>query len=114
MAEAGLPDFHVLSWIGLLAPLGTPRPIIERLNAEANAVMAMPEVQQAMRKTNTEPGGGTPEQFAERIRTEIAAYRSYVAKSGLVPESIRSGVRFRGPQPVDRPLTNARSFRGAQ
>jgi tripartite-type tricarboxylate transporter receptor subunit TctC len=86
LAEAGLPDFHVLSWIGLLAPPNTPRPIIDRLNAEANAVMATPEVQQAMRKTNTEPGGGTPEQFAQQIRTEIADYRSFVAKSGLVPE----------------------------
>jgi tripartite-type tricarboxylate transporter receptor subunit TctC len=86
LAEAGLPAFHVLSWIGLLAPLNTPPPIIDRLNAEANAVMATPEVRQALRRTNTEPGGGSPEQFAQQIRTEIAEYRSFVAKSGLVPQ----------------------------
>ena len=86
MAEAGLPEFHVLSWIGLLAPPNTPQPIIDRLNAEAIAAMGTPEVQQVLSKNNTEPGGGTPEQFAQQIRTEIGEYRSFVAKSGLVPE----------------------------
>ncbi len=86
MAEAGLPEFHALSWIGLLAPPNTPRPIIDRLNAAAIATMDMPEVQQTLQRTSTEPGGGTPEQFAQQIRNEIADYRSFVAKSGLVPE----------------------------
>ena len=49
MAEAGLPEFHVLSWIGLLAPPNTPRPIIDRLNAAAIATLDMPEVQQTLK-----------------------------------------------------------------
>ena len=86
MAEAGLPNFHIFSWIGLLAPAGTPQPIIDRLNKEALAVLKLPEVQEVLKKTNTEPGGGTPEEFGKRIREEIADYKQTAAKIGIVPQ----------------------------
>jgi tripartite-type tricarboxylate transporter receptor subunit TctC len=86
MAEAGLPNFHIASWIGLLAPANTPQPIIDRLNKETIAVLQLPEVKEVMKKSNTEPGGGTPEEFAQRIRAEIADYRAVAAKVGIVPQ----------------------------
>jgi tripartite-type tricarboxylate transporter receptor subunit TctC len=86
MAEAGLPNFYVSSWIGLLAPASTPKPIIDRLNKEALAALKLPELQDALKKSNTEPGGGTPEEFGQRIRSEIADYRQIAAKIGIVPQ----------------------------
>jgi tripartite-type tricarboxylate transporter receptor subunit TctC len=86
MAEAGLPNFYVSSWIGLLAPAGTPSVIIDRLNKEALAALKLPDMQDALKKSNTEPGGGTPEEFGQRIRAEIADYRQIAAKVGIVPQ----------------------------
>lgn len=86
LAEAGLPNFNVFSWIGLLAPAGTPQPIIDRLNKEALAVLKLPEVQEVLKKANTEPGGGTPEEFAKRIREEVADYKQVASKIGIVPQ----------------------------
>jgi tripartite-type tricarboxylate transporter receptor subunit TctC len=85
-AEAGLPNFYVSSWIGLLAPAGTPAAIIDRLNKEALAALKLPEMQEALKKNNTEPGGGTPQEFGQRIRAEIADYRQIAAKVGIVPQ----------------------------
>jgi tripartite-type tricarboxylate transporter receptor subunit TctC len=86
LAEAGLPNFYVSSWIGLLAPAGTPQAIVDRLNKETLAALALPEVQAVLRKANTEPGGGTPGEFAKRIRDEIADYKQLAAKIGIVPQ----------------------------
>ena len=85
MTEAGLPGFVVNSWIGLLAPARTPRPIVERMNAAAIAAMASPEISAAQQRSNTIAGGGTPESFGERIRTEIADYRRFVSELGIEP-----------------------------
>ena len=86
LAEAGLPNFYVSSWIGLLAPAGTADAIIDRLNREAQAVLKLPAVEEMLRKLVTEPGGGTPEEFASRIREEIADYKQVAAKIGIVPQ----------------------------
>jgi len=86
LTEAGLPNFYVSSWIGLLAPAGTPDAIIDRLNKEAQAVLKLPEVEEMLRKLVTEPGGGTPEEFGSRIREEIADYKQVAAKIGIVPQ----------------------------
>jgi tripartite-type tricarboxylate transporter receptor subunit TctC len=86
LAEAGLANFYVSSWIGLLAPAETPKPIIDRLNREALAALKLPELQEALNKSSTEPGGGTPAEFGQRIRQEIAEYRQIAAKVGIVPE----------------------------
>jgi tripartite-type tricarboxylate transporter receptor subunit TctC len=86
LAEAGLPNFFVSSWIGLLAPAGTPAPVVDRLNKEARNVLVFPEVLEVLRKANTEPGGGTPEEFGRRIGDEIAEYKEVAAKIGIEPQ----------------------------
>lgn len=83
MAEAGLPNFYVDSWIAMLAPPATPKAILDKLNAAAREVMKDPELQAQLVKMSVQPGGGTPEELGKRIREEVAEYRETAAKIGL-------------------------------
>lgn len=69
-----LPGFEVMSWFGLLAPAGTPRPIVDRIYTDMTKVLAMPDVKEALAKQGFEPNPGTPEQFAKFISAEIAKF----------------------------------------
>lgn len=80
--EAGLPGIYASSWYGLMAPAGTPRPIIDKLNAEANAVLKSPEIQKRMADFGAEVGGGSPEDFGNFIVSEIKRYEGIVKASG--------------------------------
>ena len=84
--EAGIPGVYASSWYGLMAPAGTPRPIIDRLNAEANQVLQSPEIRKRMADFGAEVGGGTPEDFAQFIASEIKRYESIVRLSGAKVE----------------------------
>jgi tripartite-type tricarboxylate transporter receptor subunit TctC len=83
VAEAGLPDFDVTTWYGLLAPAGTPRPIVARLNAEIVRVMNAPELKERLAAMAAEPRTTTPEEFAAYIGEEIAKWGDVVRKAGL-------------------------------
>ena len=63
MIESGLPDFIASSWTGIMAPAGTPKDIIGRLNAEVNAALKSPEMQDRFKKLAAEANPGTPEDF---------------------------------------------------
>ena len=71
VSEAGLPGFVFDFWIGLLAPAKTPRPIVNKLNAEVRKVMAQPEVIERMAKLGAEPMPMTPERFDAYIKEEF-------------------------------------------
>jgi len=83
MAEAGLPGFEVTSWFGLLAPANTPAAIVSRLNAESVKVLALPEVTGALKKLGFDVVGGTPEQFAAHIKSEVAKFTKLVKATGI-------------------------------
>jgi len=70
IAESGLPGYEASSWYGVLAPAGTPREIVARLNAELVKALAQSEVRTSLLAEGAEPAGGTPEQFAAHIRAE--------------------------------------------
>lgn len=76
------PGFDAVTWFGILAPAGTPRPIIDRLNAEINKALQDPKVRETIAKEGGEVMGGTPEQMAEHIRREIASWAVIVKASG--------------------------------
>ena len=69
MSEAGLPGFEVNSWSGLLAPAGTPREIITRLNAEVARIVRTPETRERFYSFGAEPIDNTPEEFAAYINS---------------------------------------------
>jgi tripartite-type tricarboxylate transporter receptor subunit TctC len=70
IAESGLPGYEASSWYGVLAPAGTPREIVVKLNAEFVKALAQPEVRTSLVAEGAEPIGGTPEQFAAYIISE--------------------------------------------
>ncbi len=83
IAEAGLPNFEVTTWYGVLAPAGTPRPVVTRLNAELVKIMHAPELKERLAAMATEPRTSTPEEFAAYLKQEIAKWAEVVRKAGL-------------------------------
>jgi tripartite-type tricarboxylate transporter receptor subunit TctC len=86
MEEAGVPGFEVESWFGFLARAGTPRPIVERLNAALARIIAMPDVQQKIADSGGTPLSSTPEEFARRIRADVEKFGQIVKSAGIKVE----------------------------
>jgi tripartite-type tricarboxylate transporter receptor subunit TctC len=86
LAEAGFPDEENDTPQGILAPAGTPRPIIDLLNREIAKVMAAPDVKQRMLSIGFEPVVTTPEEFTERIKTDIPRLGRIVREAHIKPE----------------------------
>ena len=83
IAESGYPGFEALAWNGLVAPAATPRAVIERINAEVNAILRQPDVVQKMNAAGFDLVGGRPEDFAALIRSEAARWAPLVQKLGI-------------------------------
>jgi tripartite-type tricarboxylate transporter receptor subunit TctC len=82
-AEAGLKDFEVTTWYGVMAPAGTPRPIVTRLNAELGKIMHTADVKERLAGMATDPLTSTPEEFAAYLKQEIAKWGDVVRKANL-------------------------------
>ena len=76
--ESGIPDFNLTSWVGLLAPARTPKVVLDRLNAELNAVLQDPEVRDRLNGMGITATPGTANAFGEEIRRDLARYGSVV------------------------------------
>lgn len=72
--QAGVPDFEVISWSGFAAPAGTPRPIIDRLHAEVQRAINVPEVKQRLEKIGGEVKGATPEEMRALVARQVALW----------------------------------------
>jgi tripartite-type tricarboxylate transporter receptor subunit TctC len=83
MAEAGMPDFDTSLWFGLLAPAGTPRPVIEKLAAAALKAMHAREAVETLRKQGYEPLDAGPDEFTAFIRSEISRWSEVARAAGL-------------------------------
>jgi tripartite-type tricarboxylate transporter receptor subunit TctC len=84
--EAGIDNFVVMSWYGILTTAGTPKDIIARLNSEWVKIAAMPDTREKLQKVEFEPVSSTPEQFAEFIKTEIARWGKVIKEANLSVE----------------------------
>ena len=80
--ESGYKGFDAVSWFGLLAPAGTPKEVVTKLNAEFNKVLKDPELIKRLGDEGADAGGGTPEQFAALIRDETPRWAQVVKDSG--------------------------------
>ncbi|PXW95180.1 tripartite-type tricarboxylate transporter receptor subunit TctC [Sphaerotilus hippei] len=86
LAEAGVKGYDTSTWGGLLAPAGTPRDVVARLNAEVNKALAAPEVREKLMAAGIEPAGGTPAQFGAFIQTEMQRWAEVAQRAGIQPE----------------------------
>ena len=82
IAESGCPGFSADAWSGLFAPKGTPRPIVDKLAAETQRILKLPEVQKRLADLGAEPVGSTPAEFSEHVKREIDKWARVVKASG--------------------------------
>jgi tripartite-type tricarboxylate transporter receptor subunit TctC len=80
--EQGVPNVDLAIWVGAYAPAGTPRPIVERLQRELKAVLALPEVRERMVAQGQTPVGNTPEEFAANVRADLPKWEALIKASG--------------------------------
>ncbi|UIF84922.1 tripartite tricarboxylate transporter substrate binding protein [Cupriavidus sp. UYPR2.512] len=86
MAEAGLQGYDTSTWGGFLAPAGTPRAVIDKLNAGINQALAAPDVRERLLAAGIEPAGGSPAQFAGFIQSEMVKWAKVARNAGIQPE----------------------------
>jgi len=86
IAESGFPGFEVTAWFGLLAPAGTPAPIIRKIHAEMVKALALPDVRARFSDLGLESIGNSPEEFAQVIREEIPKWAKVIKDSGAKPD----------------------------
>jgi len=83
VGEAGYKGFDAVTWFGFLAPAGTPKDAVAKLNAEFNKALQQPELKKRLGDEGADALGGTPEQFAQLIRDDIARWGKIVKESGV-------------------------------
>src|SRR5262249_39389344 len=86
ISEAGLNGYDANTWGGILAPAGTPKPVVARLNAEINKALAMDDVRAKLMAGGIEIQGGTPELFADYIKGEVDKWGKVTKEAGIQPE----------------------------
>ena len=83
VAESGVPGYEASSWFGILAPAGTPKSIVTKLNTEAMKALQMREVQESLSRQGMDPAGSTPAELDAYLRSEIAKWTRVVKEAGI-------------------------------
>jgi tripartite-type tricarboxylate transporter receptor subunit TctC len=86
VAESGVPGFEAIQWVGLLAAAGTPRPIVDRLNAEVDRALRDPDLVAKLAQQGINPAGGTPEDFQKVISSEIRQWTEVARAANIKAE----------------------------
>ena len=82
-AEAGVPGVELNFWMGIVAPAGTPKPVITRINAEISRVLKLPSIRDKLAAQGIDVAGGPPEDFAARMRADLAVYTKVIKATGI-------------------------------
>jgi tripartite-type tricarboxylate transporter receptor subunit TctC len=82
-AELGMKEMNDPAWYGLVAPAGTPKEIVAKINAAAKTALANPDIIKRLREAGAEPLGNTPEQFAAEISTELNKMKALTKRQGI-------------------------------
>jgi tripartite-type tricarboxylate transporter receptor subunit TctC len=86
VTESGVPGFDVSVWFGVVAPAGTPEPVVAKLNAEINGILKIAEIRQAFNDQGVEPLGGTPREFSAFLGAQTTKWAKVVKDSGAKAE----------------------------
>ena len=84
--ESGVTDFEINSWVGILAPIKTPKPIVEKLNTDLSAVLSDPEVRERLSVLGINATPGSAEKFGDEIKRDLARYGAVVKAAGIKAE----------------------------
>lgn len=80
-----VPGFEATAWFGIVAPAGTPKPVVDRLNAEIVKALAEPDVRKMLSDQSLEPVGGTSAQFSQTIEKDLVKWAKVVKDAGVKP-----------------------------
>jgi tripartite-type tricarboxylate transporter receptor subunit TctC len=83
VAEQGYPGFEAMAWNGLFAPAGTPRELVQRINADVNAVLRMPSVRETFARQGLLVGGGSAAEFEALIERYVKKWGAIITKAGI-------------------------------
>jgi len=83
VAESGYPEYEVTNWHGLVGPKGLPKDVVNRLNAEINELPKSEEMRKQLAADGLEPAGGSPAQFAEILKNEMARWNQVIRQAGI-------------------------------
>src|SRR5262249_27629498 len=83
IAEAGVPSFQYSTWFGLMAPAGTPKALIDKINGDVHAVLKMPDVIERLSKIGSLPSPNKPEEFDAIIKADTARYAEVLKAAGI-------------------------------
>ena len=86
IAEAGVPGYESTIWLGIMAPKGTPKAIVDRLNQEIARVIATPAIKEAWAKQGAVPMTMTPDAFGDYLKRDIAKWANVIQKAGIQPQ----------------------------
>jgi tripartite-type tricarboxylate transporter receptor subunit TctC len=86
LAESGVPGYNAMAWTGMFAPAGTPRPVIDKLNAELKEILKLPDVQERIASDGNDFAPNTPQSTAALLKTEIAKWAKVIKASGATAE----------------------------
>lgn len=86
LAEQGLADYDMTLWFGMWAPAATPAAVVQKLNAQVNAIVQMPEVREQFSKLGIHPAPMKTDEFARFVRSEIEVYRRVVKQANIQPQ----------------------------
>ena len=86
ISEAGVKGYEATIWLGIMAPTGTPKPIVDRLNAEIGKIVARPDVKKAWNEQGAEPMSMTPAEFEKYLNADIAKWANVVKVAGVKPD----------------------------
>lgn len=86
MAEAGVPGFEITAWFGVMAPGSTPSALIQKISADVQRVVAMPEIRDRILADASEPVGNRPEEYAAFIQSEVVKWRGVIKQANMKPD----------------------------
>lgn len=86
LGESGYPGFEPLGWVGVLAPAGTPRPIVDKISRELMRIVKLPDVQARLNEQTLVPVGDSPESFARTLKQDMATWAQIVIGAGIKPQ----------------------------
>jgi tripartite-type tricarboxylate transporter receptor subunit TctC len=84
--ESGLPGFDITAWVAMMAPKGTPRDIVQKLNVTINQILKEPQMREKITAMGMDITGNSPEEFSQFLKTEIVRWKGIVVDAGIQPE----------------------------